>query len=58
VAGEVASLLAARIVRDRDLAAVSKPSTAAIEETGEPLLHDADQLDQATQPPVVLRLVR
>jgi len=53
----VASLLAARIVRDRDLAAVSKPSTAAVEETGELLLDDADQLDQATQPPVVLRLV-
>ncbi len=53
----MASLLAARIVRDRDLAAVGKPSTAAVEETSELLLHDADQLDQATQPPVVLRLV-
>ena len=51
----MASLLTVRIVRDRDLAAVGESCTARVEETGELLLHRADQLDQATQPSVVLR---
>ena len=53
----MASLLTVRRVRDRDLAAVGESCTARVEETGELLLHRADQLDQATQPSVVLRLV-
>ena len=56
-AGEVASLLAAGVAGDRELGAVGEPHAARVEPAGKPLLHDADQLDQSAQAPVVLRLV-
>jgi hypothetical protein len=57
-AGELGSLLAARIAGDRELSAVGEPDAARIEPAGEPLLHERDQLDKRPQAPVVLRLVR
>src|SRR5205823_4255051 len=56
-AGEMASLTAAGIARDGELGAVSEPDAAEIEPARELLLHDRDQLNQATQPAVVLRLL-
>ena len=56
-AGELASLLAARVAGDRELGAVGEPDAAGVEPARELLLHDRDQLDQAAQPAVVLRLV-
>jgi hypothetical protein len=57
-ARELASLLAAGlVVGDRELRPVGEPDAAHGDPTSELLLHDADQLDQATQPPVVLRLL-
>ena len=56
-AGELASLLAAGVVRDRELGAVGEPDAARVEPAREPLLHDRDQLDQAAQAAVVLRLL-
>jgi len=54
---ERASLLATGVVGDRELAAVGESDVAAVEQAGESLLHDRDQLDERAQAPVVLRLV-
>jgi hypothetical protein len=56
-AGELGSLLAAGIAGDRELAAVSQSNSARVEPSSESLLHDRDQLDQPSQPAVVLRLL-
>jgi hypothetical protein len=56
-AGELAPPLAAAVVGHADQGAVAEADTTTVEPAREPLLHDRDQLDQAAQPPVVLRLV-
>jgi hypothetical protein len=56
-AGEPASLLAAGVGGNRELAAVGEAHAAGVEPAREPLLHDRDQLDQAAQPALVLRLI-
>src|SRR5581483_6964937 len=55
--GKLAPLRAARVVGDAEQRPVCKPNTAGVEPAGEPLLHQADQLDKRTQPAVVLRLL-
>ena len=56
-ARELAVLLTAGVAGDREQRAVAEPDTATVKPTREPLLYVADQLDQAAQPAVVLRLV-
>ena len=56
-AGELAPPLAAGIVGDTDQGAVAEPNAARVEPAREPLLHDREQLDQRSQPAVVLRLL-
>ena len=56
-AGELGSLLAAGVAGDRELGSVREPGAADIDPAGKLLLHDRDQLDQATQATVVLRLL-
>ena len=46
-AGELGSLLAAGIAGDRKLGAVCKPDATNVDQAGQVLLHDRDQLDQA-----------
>jgi hypothetical protein len=56
-AGELAATLTAGVVGDADQGAVAEPDAAAVEQAGESLLHDRDQLDEHPQASVVLRLV-
>src|SRR5262249_19316699 len=57
-ASELTALLAAGVVGDPEQGAVTEADAAAVEPARQPLLDMADQLDERSQPPVVLRLLR